>query len=116
MNLQTVSEILKWLAVCTSVAAVVLYIVATNKPSHRIAIAGLITLCFFALIVFTQLAVVNPQLLNFCPNCDKEISSAYCPDCGWETDNDVAPTCPNCGSEWDTAFCGDCGSSMNKDG
>lgn len=71
--------------------------------------------CLFG-AAMAAILVINIKLTPQCPNCEKAVSSAYCPDCGWHSSMDTEAGCPACGAEWDSAFCGDCGSSMSKDG
>lgn len=48
----------------------------------------------------------------YCPNCDKEFDSKFCPDCGTKLVERVIMWCPNCGLETDSKFCPECGTKI----
>lgn len=45
-----------------------------------------------------------------CPECDTQVSSEYCPDCGSAVTATTA--CLNCGEQSNTAYCSQCGTKM----
>lgn len=125
MNILTISNLVTWLLLGSFVAFMVLFVVYLSGGSlfggarpyqrERRMVAAMCVAFSLLFLATCAKADVNRKLQ--CPNCNHQISSTYCPDCGHEAGVEIAtaPICPTCGSEWDTAFCGDCGSSMNKE-
>jgi len=118
MELSTDTEILNWTRACTVTAMFLLVflgsLTSTKETWNRIVTVTAV-LAVLLLFVSVGKTMVDKKLLPECPHCEKAVSSAYCPDCGWDSGMDTEYGCPTCGAEWDTTFCGDCGSSMNKE-
>lgn len=48
----------------------------------------------------------------YCPNCNLEFDSKFCPECGTKLVERVIMYCPNCNKECDSKFCPDCGAKI----
>lgn len=50
----------------------------------------------------------------YCPNCNKEYDSKFCPECGTKLVERVVMWCSNCNKEHDSKFCPECGARIVK--
>ena len=50
----------------------------------------------------------------YCPNCNKEYNSKFCPECGTKLVERVIMWCPNCNKELDSKYCPECGAKIVK--
>ena len=48
----------------------------------------------------------------YCPNCNLEFDSKFCPECGTKLVERVIMWCPNCEKESDSKFCPECGTKI----
>ena len=48
----------------------------------------------------------------YCPNCNLEFDSKFCPECGTKLVERIIMWCPNCEKESDSKFCPDCGTKI----
>ena len=90
MTVETAHEILRW-ATAGLAGAIVLCLVAdlilresVKKTGLKFIWAALIFACL-ALPTALVMGVLESKMLPQCPNCEQSVSSAYCPDCGWES-------------------------------
>ena len=70
-------------------------------------------------IALTCIAMAVMKETTLCPNCNAEVSTKYCTECGVNMNLDFEEnlpysTCPNCNEKCDTTYCGECGTLVDS--
>ena len=55
-----------------------------KKSLIAFAVAGILAACMTVGYLLTEAELFPP---GECPNCDKQITTRYCEDCGWQNDS-----------------------------